>query len=137
MNAEKNITILVILHIAMGSIFAFVAIIAFIFMAGIGAVSGDPTAFAILGFIGTVGFLFLFALGLPGIIGGFGLMRYRPWARILVIALSCLNLFAFPIGTALAIYAFYVLMNDDVIARFEGRPPVVQGPPPNTAPPHS
>jgi hypothetical protein len=115
---EKHLTVLGILHIAFGSMFVLVGVVGLLLFGGIGVASGEGTAFAILAVIGTVGLFFMAALGLPGIIGGIGLMNKRPWARYLIMVLSCLNVFAVPIGTALAIYAFWVLLNDEVAAMF-------------------
>ena len=58
-------------------------------------------------------------LSLPQIIGGWGLTRFRPWARILMIVVSILNLFHIPIGTALGVYGLWVLFNDDTKRLFE------------------
>ena len=119
---EKHLTVLGILHITFRTMFILVGTAGLLFLGGIGAASGEGTAFAILTVIGTVGFLFMAAIGLPGIIGGIGLMNKQPWARYLVMALSCLNVFAVPIGTALAIYAFWVLLNDEAIKLFTPPP---------------
>ena len=42
---------------------------------------------------------------------GVGLLQYRSWARSLAILMSVLLLFHFPIGTAVAVYAFWVLFS--------------------------
>jgi len=118
MNIDQHIKLVAILNIALGSILAFVGVIAFMFFAGVGIASGDPEAIPILGVVGMVGFVFMLGFGLPGILGGIGLMKRREWARILVIAASCIGLFAFPIGTALSIYTFWVLFNDEAIKSF-------------------
>lgn len=56
----------------------------------------------------------LMAIGLvaalPGIIAGLGLLRFRPWARILAIIVAVLDIWSIPFGTALAIFALYVLV---------------------------
>ena len=39
--------------------------------------------------------------------------RRRPWARLGGLSLAVLNLFFPPFGTALAIYAFWVLLNNE------------------------
>ena len=44
---------------------------------------------------------------------GIGLLRYRSWGRILAIIMSILILFKFPLGTAIAIYAFWVLFSEE------------------------
>ncbi len=48
---------------------------------------------------------------LPGIIAGWGLLSFRPWARILAIIIALLDIWSIPFGTALAIYAMYVLFS--------------------------
>ena len=79
--------------------------------AGLAADSGeDALAMAAVG-----GFFAVFfgVLALPGLIGGIYLMKYRNWARILVIVLACLNLTNVPLGTALGIYTLWALFHQD------------------------
>lgn len=118
MSIEQHIKLIAIFNITLGSLLAFVGVIAFMFFAGIGVASGDPTAIPILGVVGTIALVFMAGFGLPGIVGGIGLLNRREWARILVIAASCIGLFAFPIGTALSIYSFWVLFNNETIRLF-------------------
>jgi hypothetical protein len=115
MNIDQHIKLVAIFNIALGSILAFVGLVAFMFFAGIGIASGDLSAIPILGLIGTVGFFFMLGFGLPGILGGIGLLKRKEWARILVIAVSCIGVFAFPIGTAISVYTFWVLFNEETI----------------------
>jgi hypothetical protein len=119
MNMEQHIRLIAILNITLGSILAFVGLMAFIFFAGIGIAAGDAEAIPILGLVGTVGFIFMLGFGLPGILGGIGLLNRKEWARILVIAASCIGLFAFPVGTALSVYSLWVLFNNETIKIFE------------------
>src|SRR5215831_15076442 len=44
---------------------------------------------------------------------GFGLLQYRTWARTFTTIVAVLLLFHFPIGTAVAIYAFWVLFSQE------------------------
>lgn len=55
---------------------------------------------------------------LPCLILGFGLLNFRPWARILGLVLSALLLLNFPFGTAVALYAFWVLLKPETEALF-------------------
>jgi hypothetical protein len=119
MNIDQHIKLVAILNITLGSILAFVGVMAFVFFAGIGIASGDAKAIPILGLVGSVGFVFMLGFGLPGILGGIGLLKRQEWSRILVIAASCIGLFAVPIGTALSIYTFWVLFNAETIKQFE------------------
>jgi fructose-specific phosphotransferase system IIC component len=61
---------------------------------------------------------------LPGIIAyivaGYGLLKYKGWARILAIILAILNLILFPIGTALGIYTLVIMFNEETKSLFKG-----------------
>jgi hypothetical protein len=85
--------------------------------AGIVSTAADPEDAAIaIPFIGITGValtVILLALSLPGIFAGWGLLNFKPWARILGIVLAILNLFNIPFGTVLGIYALWVLLNKD------------------------
>ena len=71
--------------------------------------------------------LFLLLIGLAMALAGRALRRRQPKARLAVLLLSVLNLVIAPFGTALAIYACWVLLNDDARHQF-GRAP--RGPAP-------
>jgi hypothetical protein len=49
------------------------------------------------------------AAGVAG--AGVGLLQYRSWARVLAIIMAVLLVFHFPIGTVIAVYAFWVLFS--------------------------
>jgi hypothetical protein len=53
---------------------------------------------------------------------GRALARRRPAGRIWALAIAVPNLLVVPFGTALSIYAFWVLLNDEARREF-GRPP--------------
>jgi hypothetical protein len=56
----------------------------------------------------------LYFLPLPLLIlfTGYGLFRKRAWARILALIFSALYIWIFPLGTALAIYAWWFLHSE-------------------------
>ncbi len=85
-------------------------LVALILLGGIGVAVQDPIAYRILTLVGVLALVLFFLLGLPGLIAGIGLLRRRPWARILALVIGILGLAAFPIGTALGVYAFFVLL---------------------------
>ena len=64
----------------------------------------------ILGFLGQFAFPLVFVASLLGIIAGFGLLRLQPWARPIAIAVSLIQLFVIPFGTALGILALWFLL---------------------------
>ncbi len=57
----------------------------------------------------------LVVLGIPALIAGIGLLRRKPWARILALIVGVFGFFAFPIGTLIALYAFWVLTNAEAV----------------------
>jgi len=52
-------------------------------------------------------------LAAGGASAGVGLLQYRSWARALAIIVAVLLIFHFPIGTVIAIYAFWVLFSQE------------------------
>jgi hypothetical protein len=112
---KAQVELVGILHIVYSAIGVLIAIACFVLLSGIGYVSGDETAMGVLGLIGVLVAGFLVIVSIPGIIAGIGLLKLRPWSRILAIIVSCLDLFNIPFGTALGVYTLYVLMNDEAI----------------------
>jgi hypothetical protein len=49
----------------------------------------------------------------PSLITGYGLLQYKPWARIAGIILSAISLINIPIGTIVGAYGLWVLLNKD------------------------
>ena len=64
----------------------------------------------------------ILVMSLPCLILGYGLMNLRPWARVLGIVLAALNLLNVPIGTAVSLYAFWVLLKPETEAMFKAAP---------------
>lgn len=100
-------------------------LIAFIVLAGtflpgliVLGIDGDPEPISILVPIGCTVASFIIIFSLPGLVGGIGLMNYRPWARILVLILAVLGLFNFPFGTFVGIYTLWVLLNEETAELF-------------------
>jgi hypothetical protein len=52
-------------------------------------------------------------LSIPGVIGGIGLLKRKPWARILVLILAVFDLLNVPIGTAVGVYTIWVLIQEE------------------------
>ncbi len=123
---RDHIKILGILNIIMGSLTALAGLVALLAMGTIAGfiVASLPSATGseyhdsavAAPIIITVGFviaIFFLVLGLPAIIGGWGLMHYRRWSRILMTIVSFFHLFHIPLGTALGAYGLWVLLNDE------------------------
>jgi len=125
---EGHVRFLAILNIVFGSIGLLVGTGVFLLLGGIGAVVGTAgdadtfSAFPILGAIGGLVFMILFIFSAPQIIGGIGLLKGQPWARILMIALSAINLISVPIGTLTGAYGLWVLLNEETTRMFASAP---------------
>jgi hypothetical protein len=65
--------------------------------------------------------LCLAAVGAGTAGAGVGLLQYRDWARTLAIIMAVLLVFHFPIGTGIAIYAFWVLFSREGQDHFKER----------------
>lgn len=52
--------------------------------------------------------LVIIFLALPALIAGIGLLAKQKWAMILALIIGCLNIFSFPVGTALGVYTIWV-----------------------------
>ncbi len=116
-----HVKILAILNIILGSLGLLAGTLALMFFGGIGALAGfaadQPNdavlALPILGGIGMFIFLLIAVFSAPCIIAGVGLLKFRPWARILTIVMSAFNLLNVPFGTALGAYGLWVLLSNE------------------------
>ena len=69
----------------------------------------------------TSGVLCFFIPGtIANFLAGYGLLKYRNWARILAIILAIINLPLFPIGTALGVYTLIIMFNGETKVLFKG-----------------
>ena len=110
---EKHITFVAVLNIAFGFLGLFFAVFLFVAIIGAGIISGEPEAMTITSIVGTALAFFLVITSLPEIIGGFGLLKRKAWARILILVVACLDLLWIPIGTIIGIYELWVLLNEE------------------------
>jgi len=123
---QQHVKVLAVLHIVLGGLGVLAALIVMLVFGGIAAVLGlsEQTAGAgdiaspWIGVLGAVIMIVVLVISLPGLIAGIGLLSYQPWARILTIVLSAVELPAFPIHTALGIYGLWVLLSNEGSALF-------------------
>ncbi|MFZ5519101.1 MAG: hypothetical protein ACOY90_20885 [Candidatus Zhuqueibacterota bacterium] len=110
---QKHITFLGALHIGLSILGLLIAAFIFSLLTTIGFISQDETALLVLSIIGLVIASFLVLTAIPGIIGGIGLLKRKSWARILILIVAAIDLLDFPLGTALSVYSFWVLLQDE------------------------
>jgi hypothetical protein len=110
---ESHVKLLGWLYVIFSILGVITAAFVFVAVAGGGWISGDADAIRITSIVATAVAAFLVLLSVPGFIVGLGLLKFKPWARVLALVLGILNLPGFPIGTALGIYSIWVLLNDE------------------------
>jgi hypothetical protein len=128
---RDHIKLLGILNIVWSSISIVIALIVLLVFGGlagvlgiVGAGSGDNSSSGLLvaPFLALIGFFvvaLLCIISLPALIGGIGLLKFRPWSRVSMIVISVLHLISFPFGTALGVYGLWVLLHQDARREFE------------------
>ena len=109
---QQHVNVLGWLHIVGNGIMLLLGCFVFALLWGIGAATGDLEATRILGIIGTTVGALLVVLGIPGIVAGYALLRRKAWGRILAMVVGFLGLVNFPLGTAIGIYTFWVLLQE-------------------------
>jgi hypothetical protein len=109
---ESHIKILGWLYIVLGILGLLSTLCLGIIIVGTGFVSQDDTAMRTMIIVAIVIGIFMLLVSAPGIIAGWGLLQYRPWARIFTIVLGILNLPGFPVGTVLGVYTLIILLDD-------------------------
>jgi hypothetical protein len=104
----KHVDLIGILWIALGVFTFFGGFVVFWVLFGISFIPD-------LGYEAPV---ILLILSIPKIIAGIGLMKRQEWGRILTLIVSFLSILNFPLGTALAIYSFVILIKEETIQLF-------------------
>ncbi len=122
---QQHVKILAVLHIVLGGLGLLAALIVMAIFGGLAGLvhfsdSGQDGVLAgsVLGLIGAVVVSVVLLVSLPGLIAGIGLLTFQPWARILTIVLSAIELPAFPFHTALGVYGLWVLLSNEGTALF-------------------
>jgi hypothetical protein len=122
MDMRDHIRLVGWLHVIGGGIFIALAVFLASVLGLIGVASGAAESAAILVLVGTFLAVLFSLLALPSLLGGWGLLKGKGWARVLVIVLSFLNLANFPLGTLMGGYSLWVLLNDESRRLLEGAP---------------
>jgi hypothetical protein len=126
---QTHVKVLGVLYLAVGGCMLIGALFLAMTMGGVAGIVGasaDPEdaaiAVPILGIAGTAlaGLLGIFSL--PSLITGYGLLNYKPWARIVGIVLSAISLVVIPFGTIIGAYGLWVLLNKETERLFSPAP---------------
>lgn len=115
-------TVVGVLQIGLGALKVLAALTLFVIIVGGGLlggiISGERIPIAVTAIVGTVMALWLGVLAVPEIVGGIGLLKWKSWARYLVLVLAVLDLFNIPVGTAVGAYSIWVLVQDETAELF-------------------
>jgi len=119
---EQHVTFVGALHIGYNAFGILAAMAVFVLIVGGGLIGGliseQEIVIPITFFLGTAIAFWLVVVSVPGIIGGIGLLKYKSWARYLVLVLAILDLLNIPIGTAIGVYSIWVLAQDETAKMF-------------------
>lgn len=111
---EKHINLLGWLYVGLNAFMLVLALFVYLFMMGVGVLSGDLEALGIMALLGSFTGFIMVVTSVPGIIAGLGLIKQKPWAKVLAIIVAGLNIMNFPYGTAMSVYTIWVLTQPEV-----------------------
>jgi hypothetical protein len=120
---RDHVKILGILNIVWSSIGILAGLVVLLVFGGLAGVMGlagaqenGRDALVVAPFMVMIGLgilTLISVLSLPALIGGIGLLKYKSWARTLMIVISIFHLISVPFGTALGVYGIWVLFHED------------------------
>jgi hypothetical protein len=113
---DKHLTIMGAMHLAVAALGLLAIPIVLLALNGTGAaaiLAGEPGAFVLLSGIGTFVSLMIFAVSIPNLVAGVGLLRRRAWSRAGASFAIVINLVNPPFGPILAAYTLWVLLKTD------------------------
>jgi hypothetical protein len=123
---HMHVQILGWLRIIGAALMALIGVMLLIFLAGLGvfsaASSGEAAPFWVLTMVALFVGGLMVVLALPALLAGIGLLRRKEWGRILALIVGVFDLFNFPLGTLLAAYTFYVLLQNSATSYFATAP---------------
>lgn len=120
----SHVRVLAVLNMVLGGLGVLFAMLFFAGGALLPAIlsqidAGSEIPVAVIQVVVTIVVGIVLVLSLPGLIVGFGLWNLRPWARVMGIVLSALNLLNVPFGTVLSLYGFWVLLKPETELLFQ------------------
>jgi hypothetical protein len=119
---DKHVQLISILWIVYGIMGLLFGFFVFLVLFGVSFIpSMGPVAPGILRIIAWAVSVFFLVLALPQILAGVGLARHKEWGRILTLIVSFFHLLSFPLGTALGVYSFIILLKPETIGLFGSR----------------
>ena len=119
---QKHVTLVAAFHIGYGVLGILGAVIIWALVVRISSIAQNEQVPRIVSVVTNVAAFALVFIAIPGMIGGFGLLKRQSWARILVLIISVLYLIRIPVGTALGVYSIWALLNEETRELFASGP---------------
>lgn len=116
---ERHINVVAALHIGLSILGLIIGVIVFAVLNITGGFVEEMEAQKILAIVANVLVILITVLSIPGLIAGIGLFKRKEWARILALVISVLDLFNFPLGTAVGVYSIWALVQPEVVEQFK------------------
>jgi len=118
---EKHLTIVAAIQVGFSIFGILIAVVVYTVLMNVAGFVNEEEAVYVLPIVARWVAIFFLVISIPGLVGGIGLFMRKSWARILIIILSVIELLNIPIGTAIAIYSIYVLVQDDTVKLLNGK----------------
>jgi hypothetical protein len=116
---KKHVTVVGALNIGfgiLGLIGALVVFFALHFAKGV--VGNEEIPVMVLGFLSISLPMLIGLISTVGLVGGIGVLSFKPWARILVMVVAVIGCLNIPIGTLAGVYSIWVMMQDETVKLF-------------------
>ena len=115
---ETHVKILGLLYILAGGFGGLVSLIFFLLMSG----PSNAAAYGpVSGYMVTGWMMLMLVIAVPTIVVGIGLLGFQRWARVSATIIAIFELLNFPLGTAMGVYALWVLMSAETDPLFNPR----------------
>jgi hypothetical protein len=118
---QKHLTVVAALQVGFSILGIIAAFLLYTILKNVVGFIDDEEGVHVLSLVAKYGSIFLLIFSIPGLIGGIGLFLKQTWARYLVLIISVFDLLNIPVGTAIAIYSIWVLVQDDTVKLFNSR----------------
>lgn len=120
---QSHVTVVGVFHIGAGIIGLIIGLFVFLVLGWVSGYVMNPDIEFLLPTLAVLigGSIAVFSA--LDIAGGVGVLKYRNWARILVLVLSVPHLLNLPIGTAIGVYSIVILVHADTQRLFENPAP--------------
>jgi branched-subunit amino acid transport protein len=116
---ERHINVVAALQIGLSVLGILIGLFVFIVLHLTGDFVSEFETEKILTVIANVILVVITVLCIPGIIAGIGLFKRKKWGRILTLIISVLDLFNFPLGTAVGVYSIWALVQPEIEEQFK------------------